>query len=199
MAKSKGGKAAKSSNGGKITAKKASNKATNKSTVAGKRNVDGCGEREASNSSTAFARRKRTRRKGDRVSSNKQSMKDDAILSPSSRADYLYKIYASRELNTIRNKADAPDPSNGGSSGYPFPLRKILVNLYQEGSQVPKSMVRSIQRWIKDGVEPKTQTGNKRKTVITGEHLFLLALFQLIWPQATRVECSAFVALYSVD
>lgn len=45
MAKSKGGKAAKSSNGGKITAKKASNKATNKSTVAGKRNVDGCGER----------------------------------------------------------------------------------------------------------------------------------------------------------
>ena len=83
--------------------------------------------------------------------------------------------------------------------GYPVPLRKILVNLYQDGSQVPKSMVRSIQRWMKDGVEPKRQTGNKRKTVITGEHLFLLASFQLIWPQATRVECSAFVALYSVD
>ena len=44
----------KSSNGGKITAKKASTKATNKSTAAGKRDVDGCGEREASNSSTAY-------------------------------------------------------------------------------------------------------------------------------------------------
>jgi hypothetical protein len=83
--------------------------------------------------------------------------------------------------------------------GYPVPLRKILVNLYQDGSQVPKSMVRSIQRWMKDGVEPKRQTGNKRKTVITGEHLFLLASFQLIWPQATREECAAFVALYSAD
>jgi hypothetical protein len=46
-----------------MTAKKASNKATNKSTVAGKRDADGGGEREVFNSSTEYTRRKRKRRK----------------------------------------------------------------------------------------------------------------------------------------
>ena len=32
---------------------------------------------------------------------------------------------------------------------------------------------------------------------MTGEHLFLLAFFKLIWPHATREECSATIAIYS--
>ena len=125
---------------------------------------------------------------------------DDAALSPGERADYLQTICVSREHQSSRSKAgSAPHPSKGGSAGYPVPLREILVDLYKDKKHVPPTMKRSIQRWINDGVEPKRQTGNKPKTVMTGEHLFLLAFFKLIWPQATREECAVFVAQYSAE
>lgn len=123
---------------------------------------------------------------------------DAPQLSPIAKRAFLTSICASREQDS-RAETYAPDPSRGGSAGYPVALRKILVNMYQSGNYVPDSIKRSIQRWIKDGVFPKRQTGNKRNRNPTGEHLFLLAFFKLIYPQATRPECAAFVALYSKD
>ena len=178
MTKSKGGRAKKSSKDGKTTSKKAT-KSSKSNKSAAKPDADARVNREEP------IRKKR--RKGSHPQQAQLAVLDDAALSPDERVDYLQKICAPRERQSSRSKAgSAPHPSKGGSAGYPVPLREILVNLYKDGKYVPPTMKRSIQRWIKDGVEPKRQTGNKRKTVMMGEHLFLLAFFKLIWPQATR-------------
>jgi len=191
MAETKSGGPPKPSNKRKTTSKKAT-KPPNNNKSATKPDVNDRVDREEPN--------RKKRRKGSHPHQAQLAVLDDVTLSPGERADYLQKICAPRERQSSRSKAgSAPHPSKGGSAGYPVPLREILVNLYQDKKYVPPTMKRSIQRWIKDGVEPKRQTGNKRKTVMMGEHLFLLALFKLIWPQATREECACFVTLYSAD
>ena len=92
-----------------------------------------------------------------------------------------------------------PAGSRGGSEGYVVPHRLLLIDLYEAGHEVPASNIRSIQRWIKDGVVPKRKTGNKPSTAMTGEHLLLLAIFKRFYPQASRPECAVFICIHSSD
>jgi hypothetical protein len=82
-------------------------------------------------------------------------------------------------------------PSWGGSRGYDMFYRQEQV---EAGHPVPSRIVRSIQRWIRDGIGPLRQTGNKGSYELLGEHLLLLVLFKLIWPHAINIECSVFIA-----
>lgn len=91
------------------------------------------------------------------------------------------------------------DPSRGGTEGYPLSHRLLLIDLYQSGLPFPEKNRRSIQRWIKFGSDPKKKTGNKGSTSMLGEHLFFLALFKRIYPQATNPQCAVFIACYSDD
>ena len=103
-------------------------------------------------------------------------------------------IGITRQNNLPQNMASTKDPSKGG---YPVPQRNLLISLYQLGESVPLDMLRSVQRWIKEGPVPKRMTGNKKRDSISGYHLFLVALFKRIYPQASKPECALFVAIYS--
>jgi hypothetical protein len=46
-----------------------------------------------------------------------------------------------------------------------------LIRLQRQSIHDEKEKEGLGQWWIKDGVEPKRQTGNKRKTVITGGNI----------------------------
>jgi hypothetical protein len=60
-------------------------------------------------------------------------------------------------------------------------------------------MIRSIQRWTAYGILPFWMTGNKSTVTMSGQHLLLLVIFKLIWPQSTIVEAIAFIANKSDD
>jgi transposase len=77
--------------------------------------------------------------------------------------------------------------------------RQEQVDAYLAGHPVLSRIVRSIQRWIRDGIGPLRQTGNKGSYELSGEHLLLLVLFKLIWPHAINIECSVFIANNSTD
>jgi hypothetical protein len=77
--------------------------------------------------------------------------------------------------------------------------RQEQVEAYEAGHPVPKRIIRSIQRWIKDGIGPMRMTGNKGSYDLSGEHLLLLVLFKLIWPHSINIECSVFIANNSTD
>jgi hypothetical protein len=54
-------------------------------------------------------------------------------------------------------------------------------------------MICSIQQWVQH-IVPHRMTGNKPNVGLTGEYLFLLVLFKLVWPHLTYYECIAFIA-----
>lgn len=122
----------------------------------------------------------------------KQPSEDD-------RAEFRKNICVPRKEDVPRDSVIGKDPSRGGSEGYPVPFRELLIKLYQNGHVIPKKQLRSVQRWIKDGVIPKRKTGNKAVTSMGGIHLLLLALYKLIYPQATNPQCAVFIAIYSDD
>ena len=74
-------------------------------------------------------------------------------------------------------------------------MREYLVGLYQDGKEVDKSMVCSIQRWIKNGVVPKQQTGNKCKTVMSGGHRASLSTGLIQTDLATGISGGVFYFL----
>lgn len=90
-------------------------------------------------------------------------------------------------------------PSWGGSRGYDMFYRQEQVDAYQAGLPVPTRIVRSIQRWIRDGIGALRMTGNKGSYNLSGEALLLLVLYKLIWPHAINMECSVFIANNSTD
>ena len=92
-----------------------------------------------------------------------------------------------------------PHPSRGGARGYPIVLRRIMMADAQAGRPVITSMVRSIRRWLKERHLPYRMTGNKSRRSLYGIHLLLLVMYKMIWPQATYLECSAFIANNSPD
>ena len=47
------------------------------------------------------------------------------------------------------------------------------------------SLMRSVRRWA---------TGNKSRSKLSGNYLFLLVLFTMIWPHSSYYECIAFIA-----
>ena len=118
-------------------------------------------------------------------------------------ADQLVKfsrqLGTSRPTNLVRDSVIRSHPSRGGSNGFPVTERQLLCNMWLLGLPVPRSRVRSIQRWLKNGVLPLRQTGNRGSSVIRGEHLFLLTVFKKIYPHASRSEGACFVASHSTD
>ena len=121
----------------------------------------------------------------------------------SMNADQLVKfsrqLGTSRPTNLVRDSVIRSHPSRGGSNGFPVTERQLLCNMWLLGLPVPRSRVRSIQRWLKNGVLPLRQTGNRGSSVIRGEHLFLLTVFKKIYPHASRSEGACFVASHSTD
>ena len=127
-------------------------------------------------------------------------MEDTHGLTGDELAEFRRKICAPRQEKTRRDASIVDkDPGRGGSEGYPVSYRKLLIKLYQEGKPFPAKNRRSIQRWIRNGTTPLPKTGNKGTTSMNGLHLLLLALFKLIYPQATNGECAVFIALESMD
>lgn len=120
-------------------------------------------------------------------------------LSEDDRAELRKRICVHRKEGVPRDSVVGKDPGRGGSEGYPVPFRELLIELYQNGHFIPKRFLRSVQRWMKEGVIPKRKTGNKAVTSMGGIHLFLLALYKLIYPQATQPQCAVFIAIYSDD
>ena len=112
---------------------------------------------------------------------------------------YATEIGAKRPRSLARTASVESHPSRGGSKGYPISQRIDMVTNYINGMSVPKSRIRSIQRWLKNGLVPLRQTGNAATGTIQGEHLFLLAIFKLVYPQASRPQCSCFIAVHSSD
>jgi hypothetical protein len=74
----------------------------------------------------------------------------------------------------------------------------MMVEAYQAGNPTPDCMLRSIQSW-KNRTIPFQMTGNKPISALTRHYLLLLVVFKLIWPQATYIECIAFIANKSKD
>jgi hypothetical protein len=89
-------------------------------------------------------------------------------------------------------------PSNGESSGYDIPFHQMMVGAYQAGNPTPNGMLQSIQHWTNHTI-PVQITGQKPISALTGQYLLLLVVFKLIWPQATYIECTAFIANKSND
>jgi hypothetical protein len=73
-----------------------------------------------------------------------------------------------------------------------------MVEAYQAGNPAPNGMLRSIQRWS-NHIIPFRMTGNKSISALMGQYLLLVVVFQLIWPQATYIECITFIANKSND
>ena len=65
-----------------------------------------------------------------------------------------------------------------------------MIQYYDAGQVFPRYLQRSIQRWKKNGLVAKKQTGNKRKTILKGEHLMILAAYKRIFPRAKASQCA---------
>ena len=93
----------------------------------------------------------------------------------------------------LRDDRFHPHPRRGGSRGYSIPFRRQCVDDLQSGRGVIPSLMRSTRRWANERAIPLRMTGNKPGFSLVGEYLMLLIICKLIWPQATYIECSAFV------
>jgi len=94
-----------------------------------------------------------------------------------------------RELQVIRK--ELPDPSRGGSRGYPVWLRREMI-LQAANGQPTVAHYSSIHRW-EVGILSKRMTGNKEKETITGFDHFLLAFYLLAYPDCEFDEACAFI------
>ncbi len=99
----------------------------------------------------------------------------------------------SRVVEVPRDTQFLAHPSVGGSRGYDIHTREMMVELRESGNPVPQTMIRSIRRWARRIVSHR-MTGNKPNVGFTGEYLFLLVLFKLVWPHSRYYECIAFIA-----
>jgi hypothetical protein len=117
----------------------------------------------------------------------------------SQRAQERRKQRLERENGVLRDDNARRHPSWGGSRGYDLFHRMDLIQNYEEGLPVPRRNLRSIQRWIKEGIESLRMTGNKGTFNLSREHLLLLVLFKTVWPHAYNIECSVFIANNSSD
>ena len=103
-----------------------------------------------------------------------------------------------RELQQFRT-LNAPDPSVGGSSGYPLWLRQKALITYNQTGSVGLAAIRagcshqSIYRWINRPV-PFRQTGGSERKTITGFDMLLLSMCLFIWPDSKADDICAFIA-----
>ena len=77
-----------------------------------------------------------------------------------------------------------PHPSNGGTRGYDIPFCEFILENYQASCPIPASLTRSVGRWASH-IVPWRMTGNKPMSELSGEYLFLLVLFKMIWPHSS--------------
>jgi hypothetical protein len=80
-----------------------------------------------------------------------------------------------------------PHPSRGVSRGYDIPFREMNLENYHAGCPVPKSLMRSVKLLVKGHIHCR-MTGNKSRRKLSGHYLFLLVLFQMIWPHLSYFE-----------
>lgn len=123
----------------------------------------------------------------------------DKPMTSDQQVKYAREIGTSRPTKLARDSAIQSHPSRGGSQGFPVSERCFLIDYWVNKLPVPKSRIRSIQRWIKNGVLPLRQSGNKVNSTIRGEHLLLLAMFKKIYPQASNPESACYIAEHSTD
>lgn len=109
------------------------------------------------------------------------------------KAEFRRKICAPREDGVIRPGALRPHPSRGGSRGYSMKYKLTMIQYYDAGQVFPRYLQRSIQLWKKNGFIAKKQTGNKRKTILKGEHLMIFPT-----PKHRNVQ-SLFVSIRQMD
>ncbi len=121
-------------------------------------------------------------------------------LTRKERKAYKRKHGLPREERVTREgAAEAPDPSRGGSRGFPTWFRRRMVAQTIAGQPAPKSMKRSVTRWKNERLVPYEMTGNKSRRGMPGHHRFLLAIFKKIYPQATANACAVFIACHWRD
>ena len=95
--------------------------------------------------------------------------------------------------------SDEPNPSQGGSRGYPHSERIRMLEMWErDQSSVSRSMLSIIRRWGKRPI-PYKMTGGKKSQAISGHHRFLLSLFRKIYPQTRHSQSTVFIALHSHD
>ena len=123
----------------------------------------------------------------------------DKPMTSDQQVKYAREIGTSRPTKLARDSAIQSHPSRGGSQGFPVSERCFLIDYWVNKLPVPKSRIRSIQRWIKNGVLPLRQSGNKVNNTIRGEHLLLLAMFKKTYPQASNPESACYIAEHSTD
>ena len=120
------------------------------------------------------------------------------LLSQDERNEYLRKRGVAPSLRQERaGVVDAPDPSRGGSRGYSVPHRKLLLQMWYSGGDPPCSLS-SLRRWAKR-LNPYEMSGGTRNYNMKGNHIFLLAFFKKIFPQASCSHCAVFIAIYSAN
>ena len=116
--------------------------------------------------------------------------------SESAKADWRRRHGMTRVLEVDRDESNRAHPSLGGSRGYPISERLRMLQYWVDDLPVPDSMIDSIERWD-DRVIPYRSTGNKAQRSMTGEHLLLLVLFKLGYPEATMGQCIVYIAMHS--
>lgn len=103
----------------------------------------------------------------------------------------------SRELH-VRRDDNPPDPSRGGSRGFPLWYRQNVLNMVQNLGSVRAAADASnvsqatIYQW-QNRVEPYRMTGGREREALVGKDQFLMAQFIYIYPSATLKEIAAFL------
>lgn len=109
-------------------------------------------------------------------------------------AEWRRKRGMDRQRRVSRlTQAEVPDPSKGGSRGYPVSTRQQLLALEADGVELPARLRSSIHRW-KQRLIPFVMTGNKASQKMDGESRLILVFFKKVWPEASIDETIAFIA-----
>lgn len=106
------------------------------------------------------------------------------------RANARRHLGLTRELEETR--ARIPDPSRGGTRGYPIAQRAREIDRVIAGEQPAFASMRSINRW-NHRLEPYRMTGNKQKESLCGTDQVLLAFYLQVYPDAESDEIAIFI------
>ena len=82
----------------------------------------------------------------------------DKPMASDQQVKYAREIGTSRPLKLARDSAIQSHPSRGGLRGFSVSERCLMIDMWVNKLPVPQSRIRSIQRWIKEGVLPLRQT-----------------------------------------
>ena len=114
------------------------------------------------------------------------------------RARNRSNLGVDRELAMIRTN-NHPDPSIGGTRGFPLWLRQLAINRLQmmDGSymlaaETANCSVRSIRRW-EERIRPYRMAEGEQRKSITGSDQLLLSICLFIYPEATADKLCAFL------